>query len=363
MKKTGLLCLAMIAPGVAFADSDDHFVYTLLNQAGGNAVRSYVRKSDGHLKFLSQTYTGGLGTGHGLGSQGALTMTKDGRFVLAVNAGNNTLSMFYRHDDKLELTDIEPSGGLSPVSVTEHDGLVYVLNQGSPSVPGNIQGFARFRGGLIPIPEATWALSATGVIPVEVKFTPDGNGLVVAEKTSNLIDTYVLDYRGLPVSASYQSSNGPTPFGFDFDRMGRLYITEAFGGATNASAVSSYWLDRGLTLHTISASVATFQTAACWDVVTPNGKFVYVGNTGSGNVTGYRIDEDGALTLLRPSGVSGVTGGSTIDVATSRDGDYLYVLANGTQQITTFKVSGDGHLVKVDAVGGLPTGTCGLIGS
>jgi 6-phosphogluconolactonase (cycloisomerase 2 family) len=160
---------------------------------------------------------------------------------------------------------------------------------------------------------------------------------------------------------AFQASNGPTPFGFDFDKKGRLFITEAFGGAANASAVSSYWLGHDLTLHSISASVQTFQTAACWDVVSPNGEFVYTGNTGSGNVTGYRISDDGMLTLLKPSGVSGVTGGSTIDTAMSPDGDYLYVLANGTQQITVFKVSANGSLTKVDAAGGLPTGTSGLV--
>ena len=361
MNKTGLMCLAMLAPGFALADSDEHFVYTLLNQPSGNAVQTYLRKADGHLEFQSKTSTGGLGTGHGLGTQGALSLSEDGRFLIAVNAGDNTLSVFYREDDKLVLTDLEPSGGVSPASVTQHDGLVYVLNQGSATVPGNIQGFVRFRGGLIPIPGASALLSATGVIPVEIKFTRDGNGLIVPEKTSNLIDTFKLDYRGLPISASYQASAGATPFGFDFDKKGRLFITEAFGGAANASAVSSYWLGHDLTLHSISASVKTLQTAACWDAVSPNGDFVYTGNTGSGNVTGYRIADDGTITLLKPNGVSGVTGGSTIDTAMSPDGEYLYVLANGTQQITAFRVAANGNLTKVDVEGGLPAGTSGLV--
>lgn len=359
MNKTGLLCLAMIAPGLALAD-EHHYVYTLLNQTSGNAVQTYERLPNGHLQFKGQTYTGGLGTGAGLGSQGALNISEDGRFLEAVNAGNNTVSLFFRDGGRLILTDVEPSGGLSPVSVTEHDGLVYVLNQGSASVPGNIQGFARFRGGLIPIPDAVGALSATGVIPVEVRFTPNGRGLVVAEKTSNLIDTFKLDYRGLPVDTAYQASDGPTPFGFDFDGKGRMYITEAAGGAADASTVSSYALAPDLALETISRSIPTFQTAACWDVVSPDGKFLYVGNTGSGNVSGYKIAADGSITLLDPSGVSGITGGAAIDTAMSSDGEYLYVLSDGNQRITAFKVAANGQLTKVDTADGLPVGTSGL---
>jgi 6-phosphogluconolactonase (cycloisomerase 2 family) len=33
-------------------------------------------------------------------------------------------------------------------------------------------------------------------------------------------------------------------------------------------------------------------------VVTPNGRYAYTTNTGSGSISGYRIDRDGALSLL-----------------------------------------------------------------
>ena len=65
--------------------------------------------------------------------------------------------------------------------------------------------------------------------------------------------------------------------------------------------------------------------------------------------------------LLDPSGVSGVTGGSTVDTAMSADGEYLYARSNGNQVITVFRVSGNGSLTKVDTVGGLPNGTSGLV--
>jgi len=360
MKTTPILCLAMLAPAFASASST-HYIYTLLNQSSGNAVQTYLQGSNGKLKLVGQTETGGLGTSKGLGSQGALTFSKSGRYLFAVNAGDNTVSMFSVSNGSLTLLDVEKTGGPTPISVTESDGLVYVLNQGNTSTVGNIQGFANFLGELIPIPRATAPLSGLGVGGVEVKFTPNGQGVVVAEKVSNYIDTFQLDARGLPEQTTYQKSNGQTPFGFDFDSEGRLFVTEAVGGTTNASTVSSYSLDKMLNLKTISQSVATLQTAACWDVVSPNGRFVYTGNAGSGSVSGFRIGSTGAISLVTPSGVTGTTGGHTLDTAMSADNQYLYVLSSGNQQITTFRVLANGSLALADTATSLPVGTTGLI--
>ena len=107
---------------------------------------------------------------------------------------------------------------------------------------------------------------------------------------------------GLPGDGRVQDSNGPTPFGFAFGKRDQLFVSEAFGGAENASATSSYDIDRQGVLTTISASVGTNQTADCWVVVTPNGRFAYVTNTGSGSISGYAIDFDGSIELLDADG-------------------------------------------------------------
>ncbi|MDR3689354.1 MAG: beta-propeller fold lactonase family protein [Fimbriimonas sp.] len=360
MKKTAWIAVTALIPGLSLAGTN-HYVYTLLNQTTGNAVQTYVQTSAGKLKLVGQTKTGGKGTGALLGSQGALALSQSGRYLFAVNGGDNTVSLFSVNNGTLTLLDLENSGGASPASVTESGGLVYVLNQGTANTAGGIQGFANFLGELIPIPRAAAAVSAPGVVPVEVKFTPDGDGLVVAEKLTNKLDTFKLDDRGLPSEVRYQPSNGATPFGFDFDKKGRLFVTEAVGGSANASTVSSYSLDSSLDLTTLTRTEATNQTAACWDVVSPNGHFLYTGNAGSGSVSGFSINSQGKIQLLKSNGVSGMTGGHTLDTAMSSDGDYLYVLSAGNQQITTFRVTANGSLVQVDTATGLPAGTTGLV--
>ncbi len=65
-----------------------------------------------------------------------------------------------------------------------------------------------------------------------------------------------------------------TPFGFAFDRHDNLIVSEAFGGAAGASATSSYELDgAAYPLEAVSPTVNVGQTAACWVVVTKNGRY------------------------------------------------------------------------------------------
>ena len=74
-----------------------------------------------------------------------------------------------------------------------------------------------------------------------------------------------------------------------------------------ASAVSSFSVSRDGTLRVISPSAATKQTAACWVVVTPDGRFAYASNTASGTISGYRIGFDGRLALLQADGQTAKT--------------------------------------------------------
>ena len=85
--------IALLAIAVP-AGAADHpgSVYALTNSATGNAVLVYNRAADGSLSYSTSYATGGLGLGGGLGSQGAVTLSSNGHFLLAVNAGANSIS-------------------------------------------------------------------------------------------------------------------------------------------------------------------------------------------------------------------------------------------------------------------------------
>ena len=54
---------------------------------------AYDRAADGSLTAAGSFATGGTGTGGGLGNQGAVVLSDNGRFVFAVNAGHTDRSV------------------------------------------------------------------------------------------------------------------------------------------------------------------------------------------------------------------------------------------------------------------------------
>lgn len=351
-----VLAWAVMGPTPAMAHSSPGAVYTLTNATAGNAVKAFDRAADGTLTAGAEYSTGGTGTGGGLGNQGGLVL--DGRRLFAVNAGSDSISVFKTRHGRLELVDVEGSNGDQPISLTVHDDVLYVLNAGGP---GNISGFRVTRKGeLSPLAGSTRPLSGSGAGPAQVSFDPEGEALVVTEKATSQIVVYeVDDDTGRAGPPEAHASAGATPFGFAFDRREHLIVSEAFGGAPDASAVSSYELDDG-ELDVITPSAGTTETAACWIVVTDDGRYTYTTNTGSASISGYRISRGGRLTLLDADGRTGVTGAGPIDMALSRESRFLYSLNSGDGSISGFRVERDGGLTPVGGAGGLPTGANGL---
>lgn len=327
----------------------------------GNEIVMYRRATDGTLTVTGRFPTGGQGLGSGLGSQGALVLSKNGRWLFVVNAGSNEVSVFEVRPAGLVLTGKIASGGVRPTSLTVRNNLLYVLNAGDS---GNITGFKLSSSGqLTPMANSTRTLSNNGSGPApapgQIAFTPDGKALIVTERGTNLIDTYLLDRKGLTSGVTTHTSAGTTPFGFAFARNDTLVVSEAFGGAAGASAVSSYQ-QSGNSLNLISASIPTGQTAACWIVVTPDGKYAYSTNAGSASLSGYQVNADGSITLL--NGRAGETGEGTgpTDAALSNNGRLLYALSPRSQTVVGFQVQADGSLVSIGSFGGLQPGAAGI---
>ena len=71
------------------------YLYVDDNTAGQNTIAAYARHADGTLSAVagSPFTAGGAGAGSGLASQGALQVSSDGRYVIAVDAGSNQVSV------------------------------------------------------------------------------------------------------------------------------------------------------------------------------------------------------------------------------------------------------------------------------
>lgn len=326
-------------------------VYVLSNQVDGNAVITYDRARDGHLRPAGTFATGGTGTGAGLGSQNAVVVDASGRYVYAVNAGSDSITSFQVTDAGLRRVSTVGSGGDVPISVSVRGNLAYVLNTGSG---GSIAAFRIHDGRLTRLAGSTRSLSSGEANAAQVAITPDRGEVVVTEKGTSLIDIFALDRAGYARARNSVSSVGATPFGFDFTPSGRLAVSEA-----GPSAASTYDL-RGSGLRTISASVGNTEAAACWLVVTDDGRYAYTGNGGgSQSISGYRLDRRGSLELFADSGKTASTAAGVSDIALSAGSRYLYArLGDGT--VGAFEVSRDGSLKVLPVAAGLPAGAAGI---
>ena len=321
---------AMAAPGA---------LYTQTNNPAGNVVQKFDRAADGSLTAVGTFSTGGSGLAGLGGRQGAVALSGDEAFVLAVNAGSNTVSTFRVTDDGLALIGSVSSGGVAPDSVDERDGHVYVLNSGGTP---NVTTFALGADGTLT-QQASQPLAGGAQGAAQVTAAPDGSALVVTERLSNRIETLPLDGSGIPGAPSVTASNGNVPFGFAWGHRGQLIVSEAA-----ASGVSSYGLVDG-GLFSITASLPVGHGAACWVATSPNGRYAYTGNA-SGSISGFAVGTDGALSELDTVSVA-----APRDLDFARNGRFLYVVSPGAAgassgRVTGYRVATDGTLTAVTSV-------------
>lgn len=362
-----LLAVALAAAGtglhVSAHDDDDDgdrgglrsgklFIST--NAVAGNEVLVFQRRAEGPATLIGRVATQGLGTGAGLGSQGAVTLSRNGRWLFVVNAGSHTLSTFALTPAGLVLRSVVDSGGLTPTSVTEHDGRVFVLNAGGS---GGIAGFRNHRGTLVALPQATGTLSAnTGTAPGQVGFSDDGDVLVVTERATQRLTSFRVSRHGALSDKTVTPSAGAVPFGFAFNRRDTLIVSEAAG-----SSVASYrFAPHAATPVVVTASLPNGQGAACWIAVTPDGRHAYSSNAATSTISSYAVARDGSLSLVAAVAGFNGAGAGALDAAVSGDGAQLHVLAPRALQIVAYRVERDGTLTPLGQVGGMPAGAAGL---
>ena len=318
-------------------------VYVNDNTASSNTVAAFDRHANGTLTPHpgSPFAAGGAGTGAGLASQGAIQVASDGRFVLAVDAGSNQISVLrIEHGGGLAMKDVVSSGGIEPVSIAEHQGLVYVANAGAGG--SNYTGFRLTpRGQLQPIPDSTYALPDSAQ-PGDVLFNSTGTNVVGTRVGTSLIDSFTVGSGGRlkPAPGSPFPAQGLGPFGSEFrpTNPNQLFVSNAHN--TGTGTVSAFRVNSVGVLFSIGASpFPDNQTAPCWVEISHNGKFLFTVNTASGSVSRYRIPTSGRLQLLGSTPLSTSNPGA-VDARLSPDGRNLYVDQSKADSVAELAVSG-----------------------
>jgi len=326
------------------------YTYINDNTTGVNTVAGYDRHADGSLTPIpgSPFAIGGAGLGSGLASQGAIQATADGRYLLAVDAGSNQVSVLRVTAGGVPVLAGQPvsSGGIQPVSVAiSPAGLVYVANSGNGG--SGYSGFRLHHGRLTPVPGSTVAVpNGSGV--GDVFFNSLGDHLIGTRTGTSLIDSFLVLPSGRLAAApgSPFTGQGLGQLGAEFSpaNPSQLFVSNAHNGA-GLGTVSAYQDSFLGQLTPIGASpYADGQTAPCWVEISHDGKYLFTVNTGSGNISSYSIHRDGSLTLIGSAPING--GGADIDARLSPDGRYLLVDGSGMHFVSVFAVNG-GNLTEL----------------
>src|SRR5436305_11012321 len=330
--------LAGTAQVAAAASGVVGHVYVNDNTAGSNTIGAFDQHADGTLTAMpgSPFSAGGAGTGTIVGTQGSLQATSDGRYLLAADAGSNQISVVrVRPDGALSPAQGSPvaSGGIEPVSIAVHGGLVYVANEGNGTTGSNYTGFTlNDDGRLTPLSNSTVPLPATA-LPGDILFNGTGGNLIGIEvgtldPSTFLIDSFIVgaDGRLTPAAGSPFPAEAAGPFGSEFSPTDphHLYVSNAHGGTNNGS-VSAFSVNANAKLKSITGSpFADQQTAPCWVEISHDGRYLFAVNTGSTTISRYRLLANGTLSLIGSTPFKSSGSVRPFDARLDTSGTHLY---------------------------------------
>lgn len=329
-------------------------VFAATNDANKNEVVMYARSETGALEYVGNFATGGRGEGginDPLQSQRSLVLSNDHRFLLAVNAGSSTISVFQVNASGLRLLGVEPSHGGNPVSVDIHGDLVYVANFGGTY---HTAGFHLRPGGKLDfIHHSQQTLSTLDTEPSTITFSPDGSKLIVTERQTNKIDVFSVSRDGSLTNPTVNTSEGVEPFGATFAPSGALLVSEA-----GTSSVSSYIVNPDNTLSVVTSKSPSSGIATCW--VISAGHNAFTTSAVTSDISSFELGSKGELTplgsiwtepgqaasIFPPIGITAFP----IDLAITSDNRYLYVVYSALGQVIGYKVTAGDELTKVVTV-------------
>lgn len=366
--KTKLVFFASaLSLGLALSLPAQAIVYTASNEVDGNRVIAFDVDRDGSPVEIGSFDTQGTGTGAPIGNQAALTTDASDRWLFVTNAGDGSLTSFRLQPRGLEFVNKVPSRGHSAISVTVFGTLVYVLNEGdgTSSDPNfrydNISGFRFTVGGvLVPIPNSTRILDSTSLTaPAQIGFNKSGTVLLITEKATNTLTTFVMQQDDTPASTPRKRTSAvPTPFGFQFGDRDFVFITEANGGGRGVTA--SYRVDRETGEVSSLVDLIEQGSATCWTVLFSDQTIGYSINTGSDSVSLYRINFDGTLDPFFRNNREIRSGAAPRDAALTQNNQRLFVLNNGDGKLRAFRVARRGAIHR-RGVAPIPPSATGLI--
>jgi hypothetical protein len=348
-----------------------------------NSVVHYRRAPDGTIAEVERVRTGGSGVGPDgpfFVTQGArgILLTRDGRFLMAVNPGDNSVSSFaVGADGKLTLVDRKEtgntvtgrSGTAKSLAYSAKSSTLYVLHSFGPdhlrlmSVdPEGRLTVRRERYSVVP-KDKPKRLSTMAVLSPDEKFllvaasldelpaaNPDGTPILWVTRNGkpHSIFANAPDPDGLAVfpvgedgalgDPAFQDAGGASPWYplFLNHRPDRLLLGFATADGVSLSTFDAHGhVSPGPVAHADTRRGRP--TSLCWMAKTPDDKFLFTTMTSYGYLTSWRIDGDAVSVAKDPAspevpgdgtyrGLAGDISSRPNDIWITPDGAYVYQL-------------------------------------
>jgi 6-phosphogluconolactonase (cycloisomerase 2 family) len=373
------------------------FIYTETEDSnpGQNAVIAFRRNADGQVTEIGSFKTGGTGFATPAGALGPLLgpdasdreviASPDGRLLFAVNQGSNSVAVFrVRSNGSLDLVRDRAvdSGGTEPVSLSIARGRLYVLNRGDEiqgqtgTIAPTITTFNIRPDGVLRQDVAATTTLPLGLSPSQVLISPRGNLafvdtftppplLNVPEANEVVPFQIAADGKLVPVSSGGVGAPVTPPLLLGLAEHPTQNII--YAGLPGANQVGVFTFDGAGNLNLVD-SVANAGQAACWTLVSPDGKYLYTVDTGSNSVGVFSLADP-----LHPAQIQEfVLGGpqnptdnpapaaretTAFEFALDPSGKALYVIDHQTDAAGNFPQGNALHVLTVAANGMLSEGT------
>jgi len=259
----------------------------------------------------------------------------NGNLVAVVNFGSQSVSIFNRQNNGLQMTGTVPTVD-SPVSVAFGGDHLYIL--GTTRIEShrlNGSNVSQNADGMATLLLADGSAAQVGVLP---------NQLIITEKTGDIETVNLLSdgaVSGVATLVKNIPANPMAPFGL-VTRYNDAYVTIAHSNEIT--------LVRNGTVLTVTSSGT--QNAPCW--LTLVGPFLYSSNSPSMSVSRYAVY---GQKIVQDAAVAASFKGDPTDIAS---GEGLVTVIDGSGHLSIFSVDEDGNLSLSQPASTIPTTANGV---
>jgi 6-phosphogluconolactonase len=341
------------------------FSFTLTTQIASGSSYSITVKTQPTAPSQNCTVANGTGSLSTANINNVLVICE--HFAYVANHNTNDISAYTFDATTGALTSVGAAvaAGTNPFSVTVDPSgkFVYVANPGSNDISAYT--IDATTGTLTSVGAAAGA----GANPISVTVDPKGKFAYVTNFGSNNVSAYTINATtGVLTSVGAAAGAGVTPRFVTVDPAGNFAYVVNYGSddisAYTFNAITGVLTQIDCGGGTSCRNITNFAAGSSpWSIaVSPAGNFAYVANSGTNDVSAYTISATGALTPINCvsggcSGTNFAAGNSPTSITIDPTGKFAYIANYWSNDVSAYTISATGALTPINCVSGGCSGT------